>query len=116
MAKTKKQAALNVLEPEGHAAFLEAARKRNLDGTRRDNAVRRATFQMEAIFKMVIACVGQARGEVPKWPNFDSELLLDVVRALAIRGEVLNSAVMNALYSGRDLSTEDLESLVYLGR
>jgi hypothetical protein len=65
----------------------------NLDGTRRDKA-------------------GQIRGAVPEWPNFDSESLPEVLRALAIRGAALNGALMSALHNDRDLSTEDLERVV----
>ena len=106
MAKTTKQAA--------DADDVEEAGQRRLYGTRSDSAVTSATHQLEAIFKMMIACVRQVRGDEPEWPNFDTDGLPDVIRALAIRGCDLNSAIMSARLT--EITAEDLESLVYLGR
>ena len=105
MAKTTKRAA--------NADDVEAGERR-LYGTRSDTAVTSATHQLEAIFKMMIACVRQVRSDEPEWPNFDTDGLPDVIRALAIRGCDLNSAIMGARL--KEITTEDLESLVYLGR
>ena len=106
MAKTAKQAA--------NADDVEAGDRR-LYGTRSDSAVTSATHQMEAIFETIIALVRLERGNegIPKWPNFDPEFLPWVIKALAIRGRDLNSAVMGARVN--ELSTEDLERLVYHG-
>ena len=80
--------------------------------TRRDKAVTDGTGQMEAIFGMLIVSVQHERGEIPYWP-LDSDCLADVIRALAIRGQDLNTAVMSARRD--EVAIGDLEGLVYQG-
>jgi hypothetical protein len=82
------------------------------DVERRDRAVTSATHQMEAIFGMLLVCVQYERGEIPNWP-IDPEALPDVIRALAIRGNDLNSAVMSARLD--EVTAGDMEALVFLG-
>jgi hypothetical protein len=105
MAKPAKKAALsvsNVATPHG-------------DRKRRETAAKIASFEMEAIFTTIVMLVRQYLGEIPGWPDFDSGYLPDVIRALAIRGNALNGAVMVAHMDKGELSTEDLERRVYRG-
>jgi hypothetical protein len=104
--KTKKQAA--------EASEVETG-YRLLYGTRSDTAVTSATHQLEAIFETLIALVRLEMGDegIPQWPNFDPSFLPWVIKALAIRGRDLNSAIMGVRVN--ELSAEALERLVYHG-
>jgi hypothetical protein len=85
------------------------------DRKRRDDALKIALFEMEAIFTTIVVLVRQQLGEIPGWPNFDSGYLPDVIRSLAIRGNALNGVVMLCRLAPDELSTDDLEKRVFRG-
>lgn len=91
------------------------------DAKRRDYAMTHVTHQLEAIFCMLVVIVRQERDstgdetvtKVPEWPYFDSNMLPEITRALAIRGRDLNNAMMNALIN--QITIDDLERVVFNG-
>jgi hypothetical protein len=78
-------------------------------GNRRDRALINAHGQIESILNTLLQFVRVERGELAPWAKFDTEALPDVMRALVIRAQALNSAIM------AELPTSDLEALVYCG-
>lgn len=100
----------------GNANSNVAALHQRGDPRRRETAIARATWQSEAIFKTLLLCIKQQRGEIPKWGDgFDEVMFPEAIRALAIRARDLNYGVMEAVTDPSERSTESLERLVSHG-
>lgn len=80
-----------------HHATLSLCAEPTPPMNRSSAALLSAQQQLEAICGAIVGCARQQRGEIIGWPDFDAQLLPDIVRALAIRGRELAMATSSAL-------------------